>query len=60
MKSLVEQQLRGFKASVNIDESQTSKPGTAIVWKESSPDVDGRLGFIQKRCEALEDLVKNC
>ena len=36
----IEQQLRGFKASVNRDESQLSKPGTAIVWKESFPVTD--------------------
>ena len=125
----IEQQLlRGFKAAVNIDESQPSKPGVAIVWKDSIPvtdvaplaicriqvatlgpykllnlyapsggnkkyernvffgqeifeavhldsqaqwvvggdyycvlkviDVDGGVGFGQKKCHALEDLVK--
>ena len=30
----------GFQASVNIDSEQPTKPGTAIVWKESLPVTD--------------------
>ena len=33
----IELLLRGFKAVVNIDEENPSKPGTAIVWKASLP-----------------------
>ena len=33
----IELLLRGYKAVVNIDEENPSKPGTAIVWKESIP-----------------------
>ena len=31
----IEHLLRGFKASANIDPSQPSKPGSAIVWREN-------------------------
>ena len=36
----IEHLLRGFRAVVNIDESQPSKPGTAIVWRETIPISD--------------------
>ena len=36
----IEQQLRGFKASVNMDENQPLKPGIAIVWREALPVAD--------------------
>ena len=36
----IEHLLRGFKAAVNIDPTQPSKPGTAIVWREAFPVTD--------------------
>ena len=36
----LEHLLRGFKAAVNVDPSQPSKPGTAIVWRETLPVID--------------------
>ena len=36
----IEHLLKGFKAAVNVDPSQPSKPGTAIVWKEALPVTD--------------------
>ena len=36
----IENQLRGFKAVVNIDQNQLSKPGTAILWREELPVTD--------------------
>ena len=36
----IENLLRGFKAAVNIDQNQLSKPGTAIVWKQDLPITD--------------------
>ena len=36
----IEHLLRGFKAAANIDPTQPSKPGTAIVWREDVPVTD--------------------
>ena len=36
----IEHLLKGFKAAVNVDPSQPSKPGTAMVWKEALPVTD--------------------
>ena len=33
----IERDLRGFKASVNIDPGSPSSPGTAIVWRQNLP-----------------------
>ena len=33
----IENLLPGFKAEVNIDVNNSSKPGTALVWKEGLP-----------------------
>ena len=40
IKEQIEHLLKGFKAAVNVDHSQLSKPGTAIVWKETLPVTD--------------------
>ena len=33
-KNQIESILRGYKAAVNIDENNPSRPGTALVWRE--------------------------
>ena len=37
MNDQIQNLLRGYKAAVNIDDSCVSKPGTALVWRETLP-----------------------
>ena len=48
---------RGFKCKVNIDDDSSSKPGTAIIWKEYLPVTEVSV-IVPSRAQCL--VLGNC